>query len=86
MAVVVQNRQGNDVVLLNPAEKGLKYSLELKHKKALTNTGRRKMGKDGKQVKLTNEQLAFRSGYLQAQKDSAKAFKSKHPRYKRKTA
>ena len=46
----------NGSVLLNPAEKGLKYSLELKHKKALTNMGKRKMDKKtGKQKKLTKE-------------------------------
>ena len=72
--------------LLNPAEKGLKYSLELKHKKALTNTGKRKMDeKAGKQIKLTKAQLAYRAGYLDHQKDSNKAFRSKHPKYKRKT-
>ena len=72
-------------VLLNPAEKGLKYSIELKHKKALTNTGKRKMDKNGKQVKLTKEQLAYRAGWLDHQKASNRAFKSKHLRYKRKT-
>lgn len=72
-------------VLLNPSEKSLKYSIELRHKKALTNTGKRKMDKNGRQKKLTKEQLAFRAGYLQHQKDSNKAFKAKHPRYKRKT-
>lgn len=73
-------------VLLNPSEKGLKYSIELKHKKALTNMGKRKMDKKtGKQKRLTKEQLAYRAGYLAHQKDSNRAFKSKHPRYKRKT-
>ena len=74
-------------VLLNPSEKGLKYSIELKHKKALTNMGKRKMDKKtGKQKRLTKEQLAYRAGYLEHQKDSNRAFKSKHPRYKRNTA
>ncbi len=73
-------------VLLNPAEKGLKYSLELKHKKALTNNGKRKFDeKTGKQIRLTKEQLAYRAGYLACASDSQKAFRSKHPRYKRKT-
>ena len=73
-------------VLLNPQERGIKYSLELKHKKALTNDFYRKMDPEtGKQKRLSKEQLAFRSGYLQARKDSAKAYKSKHPTYKRKT-
>ena len=72
-------------VLLNPSEKGLKYSIEIKHKKALTNDGRRKLDKNGKTKNLTKEQLAYRAGYLAHQKDSNKAFRSKHPRYKRKT-
>ena len=84
MAVIVKNSKGNNVMLLNPSEKGLKYSLEIKHKKALTNNGKRKIGEDGRQVRLNDTQLAWRAGYLQAQKDSAKAFKSKHPRYKSK--
>lgn len=84
MSVTVRNSRGNDVVLLNPSERALKYSIEMKHKKALTNTGRRKMDKDGKQIRLTDEQLAYRAGYLAHQKDSNKAFMSKHPTYKRK--
>ena len=76
----------NGSVLLNPAEKGRKYSLELKHKKALTNMGKRKLDKKtGKQKRLTKEQLAYRAGWLSCQKDSNKAFRAKHPRYKRKT-
>ena len=73
-------------VLLNPSERARKYSIELKHKKALTNSGRRKMDKNGKQKYLTKEQCAYRAGYLAHQKDSNKAFRAKHPRYKRKTA
>lgn len=73
-------------VLLNPSEKALKYSVEIKHKKAITNDNRRKMDKKtGKQKTLSEVQLAYRAGYLAHQKDSAKAFKSKHPNYKRKT-
>lgn len=69
-------------VLLNPAEKSRKYSIEMKHKKALTNDGHRKFDENGKQIKLTNEQLAYRAGYLTACSDSQKCFKSKHPNYK----
>ena len=76
----------NGSVLLNPAEKGLKYSIELRHKRALTNDGKRKIDKKtGKTKVLTKEQLAYRAGYLAHQKDSNNAFRSKHPRYKRKT-
>lgn len=72
-------------VLLNPSERSRKYTIEMRHKRALTNDGHRKT-KDGKPVYLTKEQLAFRAGYLEHQKDSNRAFKSKHPRYKRKTS
>lgn len=77
----------NGSVLLNPSEKARKYAVEMRHKKAITNGNKRKMDKKtGKQKTLTKEQLAYRAGYLAHQKDSNKAFKSKHPRYKRKTA
>lgn len=73
-------------VLLNPSEKGLKYSLEMKYKRALTNMGKRKIDKKtGHQKKLSKEQLAYRAGYLAHQKDSNRAFRAKHPIYKRKT-
>lgn len=83
--IIIQNRQGNDIALLNPNERALKYSIELRHKKALTNTGRRKMDSNGRQIKLTAEQLAYRAGYLAHQKDSNNAFMSKHPNYKPKS-
>ena len=82
----VQSKNGKSIFLLNPSEKAKKYSLEIKHKKALTNNCKRKIDeKTGKQIRLTDTQLAFRAGYLAHQKDSNNAFKSKHPRYKRKT-
>ena len=86
MAVVVENRNGKMVTLLNPSEKARKFSVELRSGRALTNNNKRKWDKNGKEVRLTKEQRAFRAGYLQSRKDSAKAFKANHPRYKRKTA
>ena len=80
-------RTERGVILLNPSEKGTKYVIELRHKKAITNGGKRKIDKEtGRTKHLSKEQLAYRAGYLDARKDSAKAFKAKHPRYKRKTA
>lgn len=77
----------NGKTLLNPSEKACKYAIELKHKKAITNNCKRKIDKKtGKTMKLTKEQLAYRAGYLAHQKDSNRVFRSKHPRYKRKTA
>ena len=72
-------------VLLNPNERAGKFAKEIKQKKAYTNDGYRKLNDNGKQIKLTKEQLAFRAGYLAHATDSQKAFKSKHPSYRRKT-
>ncbi len=64
MAVKVKNRQGRTVTLLNPAEKGQLYSRELKDNyNARTGDG------------LTRTQRSYRSGYLDARKDNAKAYK-----------
>ena len=76
MAFVTKSKSGKRIALLNPAEKGRKYSLELKHKKGLTNFGKRKLDKNGYTKRLTKEQLSYRAGYLDARKDSAKAYKS----------
>lgn len=85
MAVTVKSRRGKRVTLLNPSEKGNKYATELAYDVALTNDGEQKMDKHGRPKRLKTEQRAFRAGYLQAQKDSSKAFKSKNPNYRRKT-
>lgn len=73
-------------VLLDPSEKGMKYAFELKTKHAITNARKRKIDKKtGLTKKLTKEQLSFRAGYLEHQKDSNRAFRAKHKNYKRKT-
>ena len=85
MAVTVRSRRGKKVTLLNPSEKGTKYATELAYNVALTNDGEQKMDKKGSPKKLSKVQRAYRAGFLQAQKDSSKAFKHNHPNYKRKT-
>ena len=72
-------------VLLNPSEKAGKYARELKENKRYTNDMHCKKDKNGKSIKLTKEQRAFRAGYLTHSSDSNKAFNSNHPNYKRKT-
>lgn len=72
-----KNKRGKDVCLLNPSEKGNKFAVELKTNVAHTNMGQPKVDDDGYYKVLTNEQRAFRSGYLQAQKDSANCYKAK---------
>lgn len=65
MAFTFQTKSGKKIVLLNPAEKGTRYSRQLKS------------GKDHQGNILTDTQKAFRSGYLTARQDSAKVYKSK---------
>lgn len=62
--------------LLNPHGKGAKYATELKRGVHMTNTGVVKTDKYGKSLHLNKQQRAYRSGYLQAQHDSAKAYKA----------
>ncbi len=78
MAVFWKNKKGREICLLNPSEKARKFADELGNGVKQTNTGMIKFGKNGQPVKLTDSEKSFRSGYLQARKDSAKAFKSKN--------
>ena len=78
MAVKIKSKKGIDVVLLNPSEKARKFADELGNGVKQTNTGMIKFDKSGKPVKLTDTEKSFRSGYLQARQDNAKAFKSKN--------
>lgn len=85
MAVVVRNRRGENVILLNPSEKGRKMACELQNDVHLSNDGLIKTDRNGKPRRLSDTQKAYRSGYIASQKDSAKFFKAKHPNYKAKT-
>lgn len=80
MSTIVMTKKGKTFTLLNPSEKSEKFANELKFGFAKTNTLKTKRDSKGKDIKLSDTQLAFRSGYLQARKDSAKAFKSKKRR------
>ena len=73
---VVKSRTGKKITLLNPAEKGRKYSAELKAGIRATNNHEVKRDKNGKKITLTKSQRSWRSGYLTARKDNAKAYKS----------
>lgn len=86
MAVSVTNRRGKKVTLLNPSEKARKFLVELNYDVALTNDGEQKTKRNGKLKTLSDTQKAFRAGYLAHQKDCNRAFKHKHPNYRRKTA
>ena len=72
----VVNRRGKTVTLLNPAEKGNKYALELKANVHCTNDGDVKLDKYGHVKTLSRQSRAYRAGYLSSRKDSANAYKS----------
>lgn len=76
---VVNKETGLTKVLLTPHGKTKKYCLELEKGQRVTNEGK------SKNKRLTDTEAAWRSGYLAAQSDSAKAFRAKHPNYTRKT-
>ena len=65
---------GGTVTLLNPSEKGTKFADELRNGAKQTNDGFIKFNADGKPVKLTSTEASYRMGYLDAQKDSARAY------------
>ena len=72
----VKYEDGTSSVLLTPAGKDAKAAKELRWGIRMTNSGQPKVDKDGVTKKLTDSQRAWRSGYLAARKDSAKAYKA----------
>ena len=83
MAVTVTNRNGKQVTLLNPSEKGAKFAKELKQNRKRTNTGAFKLNSNKQSIKLTDVERAYRGGYLDAQKDSANAYKARQEKKNR---
>lgn len=83
MAFVTTNRDGERIVLLNPAEKGDKFVKELKTGFKRTNLGAFKLDKNKKGIRLNDKERAYRSGYLDARKDSAKCYKANLKKKKR---
>lgn len=69
---------GKSKKLLTPHGKGKKYARELSTGIRETNMGSVKKNEKGQVMTLTEKQRAYRSGYLDAQKDSAKAYKAKN--------
>lgn len=76
----MQNKKGKTVTLLTPSEKADKYFREKRAGVRMTNNGEIKKDKP-----LTTEGKAWRDGYLAAQRDNARAYRSKHPRYEAKS-
>lgn len=72
--VHLKNKKGRWIRLLNPSQRSRKYAKEIKDKKN-ADTG----------LKLSSVKLSYRSGYLKARSDNAKAYKAnKAKRAKRK--
>lgn len=76
---IVNTETGTTKFLLTPHGKAKKFAMELSSGEKYTNE------RKPKGQALTNTEAAWRSGYLAAQSDSAKAFRAKHPNYTRKT-
>ena len=76
MAKTVTTKNGKTFTLLNPAEKARKFANELSTGIRKTNAGDYKPDKNG-DVGLSAQGRAYRAGYLDARKDSAKAWKHK---------
>ena len=70
----MKRKNGSYVTLLNPSEKAGKYAAELRTGMRYTNNGDYKPDKNG-EIGLSREGRAYRSGYLDARKDSANAYK-----------
>ena len=78
----INPKTGEEIVLLNPHEKGRKAAYELKHDIRVTNRGDVKKDKKGRPKRLSDKGKAYRMGYLQARKDSAKAWKANQKKAK----
>lgn len=72
MSRLVRRKGGGQVVLLTPNEKASKFRGELKTGIRKTNSGQIKENDDGNSF-LTHAQKSYRWGYLDRQKDVAKA-------------
>lgn len=68
MARTIKTKSGVKIVLRNPAEKATRYAWQLKYDQ---------VAETGQSLSATDR--SFRIGYLTARKDSANAFKAKHP-------
>ena len=77
---VVTSKKGNRVRLMNPQERANKAAYELKTGVRVTNFGEVKRDRNGKPMRLTKTQRAFRSGVLSQQKASRRAYNAKKRR------
>lgn len=66
MATLITTKKGKKIVLLNPAERGKRYSRELAKGKKVDGTP------------LTDTEVAFRMGVLNERKTQAKIYNKQH--------
>lgn len=78
MATLIKTKNGKQVILLNPAEKGKKAAAELKMGVHLTNDRQVKYDAYGNAIPLTDTEKAWRSGLLAARQDSADCYNAQH--------
>ena len=72
----ITKEDGTVVTLLNPHLKNKKYFKENKKGIKYTNAGKVKKNENGKAIKLSDTEKAWRSGYNKAMSDSAKCYKA----------
>ncbi len=70
-----KTKNGKTIRLMDPGEKSRKFATELKSGTKFTNFGVQKRSKNGKPMRLTDTEAAYRGGYLAARKDNARAYK-----------
>lgn len=75
--VSVVFNDGTEVTLLTPSGKASKYAAELGMGCKITNNGEFKHDNNGNEIPLDCCSRAYRSGYLDCQKDNSKAYKAK---------
>lgn len=76
--VKIDTADGKKIALLTPTGKGAKFSQEIRTGTRYTNYGVQKVNTNGNPVRLTKAQRAYRAGYLDHGKDSARAYNAKN--------
>lgn len=73
---IVFTDDGKRTTYLTPSGKAAKAAYELHNGYKVTNDGKRKVDDSGNVMLLSDTEAAWRSGYLAARQDSAKAYKA----------
>ncbi|MCM1437653.1 MAG: hypothetical protein NC131_00375 [Roseburia sp.] len=74
--VTLTFEDGVTTTLLTPSGTATKYAAELAMGVKITNSGEFKQDADGNEMQLTPAQRAFRAGYIEARKASARLYNS----------